>query len=1344
MSHQKWSGFTSLPAQYSSDGCFQFSTDLGSLGWTGKSLERHRRGPQASPPSSMLELERSYINSCPLLGRAPFQAENSFPGTQGSLEPNPSHNPWKVDSRGFLSSQLVERARSTSPLRGIHSINSGIFLTNSVEHARKPLSPPVRRRHSLSHLPDWDTEEYNPLEPFTQRVWSGSERDLHLSLPAQRRAEPELSLQKAPRGLRWQEEKLEKWDKKLALSSVKYELLSLKKKQMERSLAQLEKEKNWLELSRYEDERQNGDLREKILHLEMEMAKAKTCLGRMRCCSVSPTPRSAGRKEQSQEMTALQETLSSFQDRLKDLEGEREEMALQLTSTKEAQQLAFSQTSEANQRATDLFQANKALHEEINRLQAACSSISLEKVELHQQVQALTLQLEHAQRSQEGFNDQVSDLHVELVSTKAQANHQDQEKVRMKEELETIQQENEMLSSELGQSRQRLETSLDQLHQLEAEKKILTNQIQALEMERTQLLREQQDARGQGEDMQALQETCKELRISQSLLQRKKEMLQARCEELEAALQHKREEIGCQLTEQQQVAQHWKDRWHQVAVALKTKEEELEHTHHEQQSLSAKYAKILQDSEMLEADAEELSELKGAMHSLKEENKDLLRQLEEHRKASQVLLQQQDPSANASLQALGSEKTSDQDALYKENEGTHDNVKQVENEKSERVAEIRTSQQDIASLLRVELQACKQELELERSRSQDLHRKMQLLQAGSKHGAPPSPQQITFPAEPGDTAAAGVETDHPVSSPQHGFSQISDPHRELLVMESSWGMRDSGSLSEMKSLQQELQRQVASQQEKEELIWALREELEELKQRKSGDLKASLEEVDTELVLVQEELQKVWGMLKTRDTELEEQHLELESARSQYTECSSEKLKLEQLVTSLEQELAEKEQALRHLRQVKEMEKTELEIKASSLELKLAEMEVLRDSTPQFGQAPAPPAVQNRSPGQSRDSRCQGKCSRCDSLLGQLDKMIQSCMDKGRNIEEDKDQAFTYLCELRELLKGVSQRLDGHVTRNPQAEVQHLKQQHQLVTEQLKGLFKQRQHLPSGCRKLPGRQKARNSAEQWARISQEDVREDTKKPKEELKEKQAGDMGLPGSTEDAQSLRQQLQEKTEMVSAMTSEIQGLRQKNENLMKAKLRFQQQIQAIRSLPQQHQERTSSNLLVPQLSSWQELDLASSQRSDSPAPSPGGEQHASSLSSSCNREDLCVATQVAFPDAGDEHRRFASESSGRQLHRSQMRSEPPTLGSKLPATPLSRELPPPCQQSLPSSPVASGRCSPEPGSLLLSSHSQAGSQESLLTPRGSALLLPKPFQLKRPRSPFKFMGSPEPSDN
>ena len=43
----------------------------------------------------------------------------------------------------------------------------------------------------------------------------------------------------------------------------------------------------------------------------------------------------------------------------------------------------------------------------------------------------------------------------------------------------------------------------------------------------------------------------------------------------------------------------------------------------------------------------------------------------------------------------------------------------------------------------------------------------------------------------------------------------------------------------------------------------------------------SLEEVDGELGLVKVELQKVWDMLRDRDSELEEQHQELQSARGQ-------------------------------------------------------------------------------------------------------------------------------------------------------------------------------------------------------------------------------------------------------------------------------------------------------------------------------------------------------------------------------------------------------------------------------------------------------------------------------
>nr|XP_042699646.1 myosin-3 isoform X3 [Chrysemys picta bellii] len=1376
MSHQKQSSFPGLPSRYSGDGCFQHGTVMGASGWAGQDPESYKRSPRASRPCSVSELERSYTNSYPLSG-VPLQGENPLNGTPGPWEPGHSNSAWRESSRGFFRPKHIERARSMSPLRGIHSIDSGIVLTNGMECAWKHSSPPLRRRHSLSRLPDWDTEEYGPMRPLVRRVWSGLELDLRASLPenVQRTAGLGPSLRDAPGVLEGQAEELQK----LELNRVKFELLSIKQK-MESSLAQLEKEKSWLDLSRYEDQKQRGDLQEKILNLEMEVVKAKSCLSRMSCRSVSPSPRqrlSAEKEELNREMTALQETLSGYKEHMKVLEAERDEMTQQLNSAKEGQQLAFSQTNEANQRVTDSLQATTALHKEIGRLQVAYNSTSREKellsskvarleervseltmklkpalsnrerflkekVELHQQVQDLTLQLEHAQRSREGFNSQVSDLHLELVNAKAQANRQDQEKVLMKEELVTLRQVNEKLSSELGQSRQRLETSLGQLHQLEAEKKILTNRIQALETERTQLLGEQEalksemqrDAGGQGNDVAALQTTCEGLRASQSLLQAEKEALQARCMELEAALRHKQEELCGQLAEQQQVSQHWKDRWNQAAVALKTKEEELEQAHVARQSLSAKHTELLEDCELLQVDVEELAELRGAMCSLKEENGDLMRQLREQQQATQLLQLQQELATNTSVPGSDSERTSEQEALYREIQETHDRIKRLENEKAEMKSEIRKLKLDGASVLRIELDACKQELELEKSRSQALNGKVQLLQSRRWDNATPPREQIKFPAASNTTTTSGLEMDCPVSSPRS--SQISSPQGEPLAMESPQGLMASGGLSEVESLKQELQRETASRQEKEELIWTLREELEELKLKQPGDIKASLEEVDTELVLVREELQKVWDMLKTRDTALEERHLELESARNQYTECSSEKLRLEQLVASLEHQLAEREQALRHLRQASEMEKTKLEIQASSLELKLPEVEVLRDDAHRRNQASGPPEVQNWGPRQSRASRSEGKCSQCDAFLAQLNKMIQSCTEKGAVLQED--QTLTYLCELQGLLKGLSQCTAGQVTRSPQEKSQTLEQQHQLVTEQLKGLFRQRQQLQSGHRKLSRDQKDECSVEQWVKNSQVNARGAIKphgKPPQELREKQQpvpGDLGFSTSTEEAQSLRLQLQEKTEMISAMASEIQGLQQKNEHLMKAKLRFQQQIQDIRSLQQQRQERSDSDLLVPRLSSRQELELGLSQRSDGSAPPTGGDPHAS----------LYLAKQVVLPEAGDELCCFSSESSGSQSHGSQAGSELPALPlSKLPADPVTGKLPPPSTLPLPASTSASGKSSPEARSAPVSPRSQPGSQESSYTPKGAVLLSPRPFRAQRLGSPFKFRVSPEP---
>ncbi|XP_050822746.1 thyroid receptor-interacting protein 11-like isoform X2 [Gopherus flavomarginatus] len=736
-----------------------------------------------------------------------------------------------------------------------------------------------------------------------------------------------------------------------------------------------------------------------------------------------------------------------------------------------------------------------------------------------------------------------------------------------------------------------------------------------------------------------------------------------------------------------------------------------------------------------------------------------MRQLREQQQATQLLQLQQELTTNTSVLGSGSERTSEQEALYKEIQETHDRIKRLENEKAEMKSEIRKLKLDGASVLRIELDACKQELELEKSRSQALNGKVQLLQSRHWDNATP-PHEIKFPTASNTTATSGLEMDCPVSSPRS--SQISSPQGEPLALESPRGLMASGGLSEVERLKQKLQRETASRQEKEALIWTLREQLEELKLKQPGDIKlvgrgvqcqffslmlqASLEEVDTELVLVREELQKVWDMLKTRDTALEEQRLKLESSRSQYTECSSEKLRLEQLVASLEHQLAEREQALRHLQQASEMEKNKLEIQASSLELKLAEVEVLRDDAQRRNQASGPLEVQNWGPRQGHASHSQGKCSRCDAFLAQLNKMIQSCTKKGAVLQED--QALTYLCELQGLLKGLSPCTASQVTRSPQEKSQTLEQQHQLVTEQLKGLFRQRQQLQSGHRKLSRDQKDECSVEQWVTNPQVNARGAIKphgKPPQELKEKQQpvpGDLGFSASTEEAQSLRLQLQEKTEMISAMASEIQGLQQKNEHLMKAKLRFQQQIQDIRSLQQQRQERSDSDLLVPRLSSQQELELGLSQRSDGSGPLTGGDPHASSLCPSHSRAALYLAKQVVLPEAGDELRCFSSESSGSQSHRSQAGSELPAPPlSKLPADSVTGKLSPPSTLPLPASTSASGKSSPEARSSPVSPRSQPGSQESSYTPKGAVLLSPRPFRAQRLGSPFKFRVSPEP---
>ncbi|XP_061451853.1 golgin subfamily A member 6-like protein 22 [Rhineura floridana] len=1036
-------------------------------------------------------------------------------GTPGALELSSSRSRVREYSRDSLHPKHPQRAKAMRPQQGICSKDSIMDVSNGIEDNGQLPGSTTRRRHSLSRLPNSNAREYSPMQPLARRIWrTGSELDLRPSL-----------LEELGRKIELGEASCMVRNLEMELSMMQFELYSLKQKQMESSFAHLQKEKKWLEMTRTKDRKQKGDLDDKIFHLEIELVKAKSCIGKRNRDSPSSQDSSqnvaAGKMDIGQELITLQESLGGHKKHIKALEEKQDEMVQQLKSAKEGQQMALGETAEAIQRATNAQQFSQALKEERGRLQAAYNSIRLEKVALHQQVQHLTMELEGAQKKQEGFSDQVSALYSELASAKTQVNHQDKEKVLMKEELESTRQVNKELSSEVAESRRRLEASLEKLHHLEAEKKILDNRIQALENERTQLLEEgegrpppgQADGTNQEEDVKPLQETCADLRESQALLQREKDLLQACCQELGAALQAKREEVANQLAEQQQVSQYWRDQWEQVTAALKTKEE-LEEMHVQSQTLP--------------------------------------------------------------------------------------------------------TQVETPLLLQIQLDACKQELELERNRSQALQHQIQLLQSGIQNNAVPE-------KEP------------------------------------------------------------------------------------------TLKKVDTELV--QEELQKVWDMLKTCDTELQGQQQELESTRNQYTECILEKERLEQLVTSLEEQLAEKEQALRHLRQAKDADKMDLEIKVSSSQRKLAEMEDVKRNA-----SSKPPEMQKKGCMTKEDGKPRVMCPRCCAALSQLNQFIQNYMEK-RSGEQEEESALAYLCQVRDFLKGSEILIstpvrfllqdrscdsDAKVIRSPQGDQESLKQQHQLVTEQLKGLFKQKQQQQqqAGYRKHPGRPKEESLVAPLKSQGLLAISEPVRLPEGGQPEF----LDIPGIAGEAQSLHKQLKEKTETISAMASEIQALKQKNEALMKAKMRFQQQIQEIRRLSKQQPERSSTELLVPRLSMSLGQDLQSAQGSDSSVHSPQSDEIAFSFRSRENLPSAMQGTEL-HPSSEDKQSCIFSLQSHLEVSDSAVPSIKLSLG---------------------------------PTASLQESQSHTESEGALLSPHSSALLSPRPYGPRRPWAPFKFKGSPEPSEN
>ncbi|XP_035250896.1 paramyosin-like isoform X2 [Anguilla anguilla] len=957
----------------------------------------------------------------------------------------------------------------------------------------------ARRWQSLSRLaPEGAPRSLSPSP--------GAELRAALMESGARRAELIQRLREAQERLDSQTDLLKARDTQLHHSQTSTQLLELRQKQLADAVSSLEQEKETAELCRFEESRRRGELQDKVLQLELDMLKMRSTLERKACAQHTPpltlTPLGSAtyssplsktlpstqedfskqrRRQMERELREAREALRDAQESLQSLDEEKDQALQELHSAKESQLAVQTQVEEAKQRLNSAMRTQSELQDQLSearshlgqtglerdllsskvlRIEDCLEDVKLklstamadkdrlmqEKVELHQRVQSLELQLERAQHGREGYTDQVCELHGELVDTKSHVNRLEQEKVQMKEELVTLKELHKTGSTELGEARQRLEAVLGQLHELEAEKVIHTNQIVALETERSQLIGEKEELVSSQEEVTELRKSCHKLRESQNSLLLENQELQSKCQaqeagifgkeaelrQKEAQLQQREEDhaqteadMAQEVEEQRRVGSHWKERWQETAVALRTAQDQLEDARRQH---SAEMSQLRQEAAQL---AQELEKVQREAQSSQEQ--------------MQAMLQQ----------------------------------------KADMEAELNRVKKEGGALVKVELDACRQQLDLEKNRSQALLR--QLSSSPVREGRRGSLlQESPREREVSDWTGGGV---------RNPAAETQDRGTETDFFPA---------LEHVQSLQMS-----SSQQD---IVQALSA--------------TSLQEVDGELGQMRAELQKVWDMLRERDTELEEHQQELQSARGQVSQQSSEVQRLEQQLTEKEEELEKKEQALRRMERLREAERTETQITVSSLEMKLAELTDLG-------------VTENERKGSPERTRSSGPAnSHPDSLQAELEDMRM----KNVQLQQERDRVVQTLQQLQ-------QRKTERVLPESKKEIRpenldHDKQR-RLVTEQLKSLFKEREQLGRAYEKSAAAQRGSHSLQDWTGKSKiiKNAMDTLANQKRREHELQQGRNSLPGVTERVVSDGQQgvpdipeLQGMQEQVARLTEEL----------------------------------------------------------------------------------------------------------------------------------------------------------------------------------------------------------------
>ncbi|XP_067327572.1 trichohyalin-like [Anolis sagrei] len=436
--------------------------------------------------------------------------------------------------------------------------------------------------------------------------------------------------------------------------------------------------------------------------------------------------------------------------------------------------------------------------------------------------------------------------------------------------------------------------------------------------------------------------------------------------------------------------------------------------------------------------------------------------------------------------------------------------------------------------------------------------------------------------------------------------------------------------------------------------------------------------------------------------------------RLQATSC-------QELEVALHHKLAETENQLAEQKQVSLYWKERWEEAAAALKTKEEELEAVRTQSQAFSaKADAPLLLQIQLDACKQELELER--SRSQALHHQIQQLQPSSQRQATPPHQ-----------------GRHPEPGAKAIRSPQQEQESLKLQHQLVTQQLKGVFKQRAQQKQGSRKSGRLQEGSSTVSPASQgtlvgtpfFSIPSVGAESLQFSAEG-EPESQDIGC--SREEAESLRQQLKQNAERISSMASEIEALKQKNENLVKGKLRFQQQIQEIRRLSRQQPEKGSPNLPIPRSADKLHLDFESTQESGSSLPSPQSDEPTITM---FGQEKLAVTLQRPSLSRNEDKEGHLSADGTDARHSSLV--GPTVHGSPVVVAPLQLhpDVPDPSTPSirLPSD---------EELAVLHEAPNPAESEGAFLRPQSPALLSPRPFGLSRPWSPFKSRASPEHSDN